>query len=207
MKQTYGIGSVGGIAGNISNTIIQNCYNVGEINGEKNCYNAGGIAGLLQNRTQILSCYNIGDVHSFYLVGGIVGYTNGEGNLVNNCYNKGNVTVNTEGVGGLIGQDDLGDEIKNSYNIGKVTGSKSDGGVIGIHKGFQSNLFFINTAGPVFGCGNNITDPPNLLEEGNGSTIQTLKQLTNRFNNEQSETPWKDDTQNINDGYPILSWQ
>lgn len=200
------MGSAGGIVGKAINTVVQNCYNSGEINGEMYCYGAGGIAGVLQEGTQILSCYNIGKIHSFYIVGGITGWTYGDGNVVNNCYNKGDVTANSECAGGVVGQDESGDEIKNSYNVGKVIGSKDIGGVIGVHNGFLSNLFYINTSGPSYGCGINNTD--NVLGTPGGSSMETIKQLTSSLNGTQTDTPWEDDIDDIiNEGYPILSWQ
>ena len=125
--------------------------------------------------------------------------------MVNNCYNTGNITVDTKGAGGLIGKDDKQNEIKNSYSIGKVNANSNVGGVIGEHYGILSNLFFINTAGPEWGCG--VNDTQYGLEESKGSTIETLKQLTNRLNETQNDIFWKEDTESINDGYPILSWQ
>ena len=197
-------GRIAGIAGNAVNTIIQNCYNSGEITGNDAIYECiGGIAGQISENSQILSCYNKGNINAKNTIGGIVGWTAG-GTLVNNCYNRADINGDTS-VGGLVGWSEQNDKIKNSYNIGNVIGNKEIGGAIGTNRGVINKLFFINTSGPVYACGSNNTD--NELEEPRGSTIETLKGLTNKLNETQTNTPWKDDTENINEGYPILSWQ
>lgn len=199
-------GRIGGIVGLAKSTIIKNCYNSGEIISDNGIYECiGGIAGQISENSQILSCYNEGSINAIDSVGGIVGYTAGNV-LVNNCYNKGSIT-GTSNVGGLIGYNEPSDQITNCYNIGKVTGSKNVGGVIGTHKGVLSNLFFIDTSGPDYGCGINDSDPFHGLEESSGSTEQTVKQLTSKFNEKQTDIPWKEDKENINNGYPILNWQ
>lgn len=114
----------------------------------------------------------------------------------------------TTKVGGIVGVDNTTEQIKNSYNVGKIEakGTTSQvGGVIGHHKGFLENLFFINTAGPSYGCGKN--EASTFLEEDEGSTMETIKNLTNKLNGTQRDNPWKEDKKNINEGYPILSWQ
>ncbi len=200
----YGGMRIGGITGYAINTTITQCYNDGEING--NLDTAGGIVGRINNKTKVENCYNTGNIMAKQYVGGIVGFANeNEDNSMNNCYNTGSVTAKSF-IGGLIGSLYKGNRISNSYNVGSVSGSDSCiGGVIGENCGILSNLFFINTAGPEWGCGTNITEYG--LEEANGSSEETLKGLTYKLNGEQNPKPWKEDEKNINDGYPILSWQ
>lgn len=193
-------GILGGIAGNVLNSTIRECYNEGEIQGisEMN----GGIIGQGYTGTKINNCYNIGKITGLAHNGGIAGYIDG-GTIINNCYNKGNIQGSY--AGGIVGSDKQGTKVENCYSTGKVTKADVAGGVIGSHEGELSNLFFINTAGPVYGCGINNTD--NGLEEAEGSTASKIKQLTSKFNEGQEDLPWSDDLENINEGYPILSWQ
>ncbi len=197
-----GTGALGGIVGVTNDTTIENCYNEGEIKGKLS--EMGGIVGQT-HKTKVQKCYNLGNVtsESGGFVGGIVGAMVDE-SIVINCYNKGEITANAT-AGGLVGWDETGTEIRNSYSLGKVTAQSNAGGVIGIHSGILSNLFFIKTAGPYYGCGTNDTEFG--LEESNGSTEETLKQLTNKLNGTQNQAPWKEDTEMMNGGYPILTWQ
>lgn len=200
----YGGMRIGGITGYAIKTTITQCYNDGEINGNLNT--AGGIVGRVDDKTNVVNCYNTGSVTANAYIGGIIGFTNeNENNSINNCYNTGKVTAKSF-VGGLIGSLYKGNEINNSYNIGTVNGNDMYvGGVIGENKGAFKNLFYINTSGPEWGCG--INDTEYGLEEAKGSSEETLKGLTTKFNEGQEGEPWKEDEDNINGGYPILSWQ
>lgn len=196
------VGNIGGIVGVAFNTTIKECYNEGEIIGKSECN--GGIIGAGLASAKILSCYNIGKIEGKSYSGGIAGYIAEEGAQIKNCYNKGNIKT-SDYAGGIVGEDDEKTKVENCYSTGKVTATTGAGGVIGWHKGWLSNLFFINTAGPAWGCGVNNTDHG--LEEAEGSTIDRIKQLTSKFNEGQEVAPWKEDERNINEGYPILNWQ
>lgn len=196
-------GNIGGIVGYLNNSTIKECYNEGKIEGTSECN--GGIVGSGIGKTKILSCYNIGSITGYSYVGGVAGYIDNSETILNNCYNKGDTTATYRYAGGIVGWDEAGTEVKNSYSIGTVVAPTGPGGVIGVHSGTLSNLFFINTAGPTYGCGVNYTDHG--LEEPEGSTEATLKGLVSKFNQGQNPVPWKEDESNINDGYPILTWQ
>ena len=98
----------GGIVGRINgnNTVIQNCYNTGNITGKKF---VGGIVGLVARTTTIQNCYNTGTVSSDSISGGVVGLINGDGanTVIKNCHNTGNITSTSSSFhicsGGLIG--------------------------------------------------------------------------------------------------------
>lgn len=206
-------GSFGGIVGNARSATIQSCYNIGEIDGYTMAI--GGIAGSVNNLSevetgnpsQILSCYNTGIVKGDY-AGGIVGYIKSENAVINNCYNTGDVGGEyAEKIGGLVGVDREGNEVKNSYNIGKIIANKEGGGVIGWHLGTTSKLFFSDTVGADYGIGKNETGIALPATGGGILTDDELKALTNTLNEGQSDTPWKEDEKGINGGYPILSWQ
>lgn len=116
IKQSYNKGKItakednaGGIVGysSIDNSrirTIENCYNIGDIEGKKA---VGGIVGGAGDKTHIYNCYNAGSILKKYdenksneFVGGIAGKLRAYGKI-ENCYNKGNIT--NEGLGGKVG--------------------------------------------------------------------------------------------------------
>ncbi|MCH5352450.1 MAG: S-layer homology domain-containing protein, partial [Acutalibacter sp.] len=117
-------GDAGGVVGN-SRSLLQNCYNTGIVTSNSD---AGGVVGYNANTTE--NCYNTGKVTGNLYVGGIVGMNNG---TTQNCYNTNEVTDaggENACVGGAVGYL-FGGTIKNSYNIGTVTGSNKVGGIVG----------------------------------------------------------------------------
>ncbi|MBR4830280.1 MAG: hypothetical protein IKZ96_00740 [Bacilli bacterium] len=148
MSAPYAYGS-GLIANNFnSNSLIENCYNVGNITGASY---TGGVVGYFSGT--INKVYNKGNIINFggARVGGIVGYggmpkiynSYNEGNIlstgessnqiagicssecgeIKNVYNRGNITSKYAGVniGGLVVQYSNGNTISNSYNSGTIT--------------------------------------------------------------------------------------
>ena len=185
-----GQNAVGGIVGSNSGT-ISNCYNIAIINGESS---AGGIAG--ENYGAISECYNSGDIYvDTTNAGGISGInTNG---TISNCYNIATVTGTMTVVGGIVGNmsgDDA--KISNSYNIGIITSVPGTGG--GIVAAFQGGILE-----------NNYT-LENIINNSNGyitsgisiKNSEELMGLANILGN-----AFKEDTNDINNGYPILNWQ
>lgn len=195
-------GAIGGIVGLANNnTTVLKCYNEGIINGiyELN----GGIVGNVMGGSEILSCYNIASVTGDTYTGGIAGYIQNSGSLLNNCYNKGNIESTTSIAGGIVGGNEASSEVKNAYNIGAVIAPETIGGVIGINNGKFTNVFFARTTETdYYGCGTNSTE-----YWTNRITEENFAQLKERLNEGQSDNPWKEDVYNINQGYPILSWQ
>lgn len=105
---------VGGITGNLDNeSIIDSCYNTGNITGRTTGDSAtGGISGDVQNNSRISNCYNIGIITGDEWTGGIVGFFRSTGMKSENCYYlEGTVhgTNDTEIKGGVIsvGSDEL----------------------------------------------------------------------------------------------------
>lgn len=121
------------------------------------------------------------------------GYVN-EGKIIS-CYNKGNVSGLENYIGGITGE---GYRIKNSYNVGNVIGENS------------------NYIGSISGSGRNaeLTDKNYFLENTvNGENGYIISGTEVKTSNEMREIylllgqPFKKDTNNINNGYPILNWQ
>ena len=163
--------SIGGILGwTRVDSIITNCYNVGDVIVDSNCP-VGGILGSATtyfmglSNTTISNCYNTGSVSGSDDVGGVVGdlyggditncYNTGDitgkggdvggiaglGNSdVANCYNTGSVSGSEEYIGGVVGYSDSYN-VTNCYNTGVVTGNREVGGVVGRAKSDVANCY------------------------------------------------------------------
>ena len=94
------LGYVGGIIGDITEGVIQNCYNTGSVSGSES---VGGIVGRQTYDTIIANCYNLGAISGENRVGGIVGHLS-YGDCYN-CYNLGSVTATDNYLGGVIGYE------------------------------------------------------------------------------------------------------
>ncbi len=202
--------AIGGIGG-LGLAPITKCYS--NINITVDSYESteeliGGITGW---GYEITECYNSGDIttegdEDFY-IGGITGFIQ-EGAIVKNCYNKGKIK-GTGCAGGIVGYFDYG-SIGNCYNIGTVEGKSTLGGIAGFvgRPTYLKNSFCIDNIDNLYGS----TDFSEL--EPVNCAIKTESQLKAKDNtmidllNTELESPiWKVDTNNINEGYPILSWQ
>ena len=143
---------IGGICGRSrSNSIIENCYNAGNVYG--NGRSIGGICGY--NFSIIENCYNVGKVNGKFYVGRIVGESSGSGNTIwiKDCYNRGNVIGDTKdigGIGGYIGRS----LVENCYSQATVSGNTNVGGICGNSNKvdfqnayYDSNLYTGNAIG------------------------------------------------------------
>jgi len=200
---TIGVSYIGGIAG-ISKVTIDQCYNIADITGAK--ATVGGIAGY--SAEKITRCYNTGTIQSlgvndngYNTIGGIIGFAS---NSVSDCYNTGSVIATTNLVGGIVGSNNEESEkeknIKNCYNIGVVSDVKSSGGILGSGK-VSSNCYYL-TGTASYGIGY----LPDTKKESNTNASskneKELKALASTLGEEFTE-----DTTNINNGYPVLTWQ
>jgi len=134
--------SVGGIAGLLTNATVTECVNNGTIAGIDRM---GGIVGELDNEPDsdlesavIEKCKNYGTVECYDSgAGGIVGYIDSSTEIsVFDCLNEGTVIgFNENGyIGGIVGNvfSNTGNvSIKNSKNIGKISGGYNIGGISG----------------------------------------------------------------------------
>ncbi len=143
---------LGGICGRSrSNSIIENCYNAGNVFG--NGKSIGGICG--DNGATLQDCYNVGNVNGKFNVGGIVGGSSGSGNTIwlKDCYNRGSVIGDTRdigGIGGYIGYS----LVENCYSQATVSGNTNVGGICGNSNKvdfqnayYDSNLYTGNAIG------------------------------------------------------------
>ena len=143
---------IGGICGRSrSNSIIENCYNAGNVYG--NGRSIGGICGY--NFSTIENCYNVGKVNGKFYVGGIVGESSGYDNTIwiKDCYNRGNVIGDTKDIGGIGGY--IGSSlVENCYSQATVSGNTNVGGICGNSNKvdfqnayYDSNLYTGNAIG------------------------------------------------------------
>lgn len=201
---TFAGNSTSGLFGRVTGTIC-NLGTKGKIEvsaRDKNRYSIGAIVDQAHrsNVGTVENCYNLADINvvdcsnfSAYLyVGGLVG--NAEYINCYDCYNRGNITVDSSGyIGGIAGGDvyNKGDFV-DCYNTGKVTGGF---GISYYESGF-SNEKFTNcyttsesgtSAGEEFGV---IT-----ISEAEMKTADFVTTLGSAF---------KRDKAFVNDGFPIL---
>ncbi len=209
----------GGIVGtSLQGCTIKKCSNLGNIEGKTI---VGGIVG--NNAGNVSYCYNKGNMFSESSVGGICGVNTGK---IEMSYNIGIITSQTTNVGGITGALQNEGSIKNCYNIAKITGTGSNvGGIAGsifnegclIHNCYnigevRSNNNLGGAIVGVFVAGTiqNCYYLENIVNGGNGihvkgaisKTMEEMKQIDNLLGND-----FKKDSQNSNNGYPVLTWQ
>ena len=119
-----GTSYIGGIAGYLDNSSINQCYNRGKIIASEN--NVGGIVGKSYNNAKLINSYNIGLIETTAeRVGGVIGYN--QDSQVLNCYNVGNVNSNVANyIGGIIGQSTGNILVEHNYFLENVV-NNSDG--------------------------------------------------------------------------------
>ncbi len=142
---TEGGQSIGGLIGACPHAVIvKNCVNRCVVSAGDAKY-VGGIAGYLYTRgqSQIEDCRNDAEVSGGSLVGGVIGYIEGNGTvddysiLVRNCANTAAV-AGREYVGGILGQSDTGKNKNNEdifislcRNTGNIEAVRYVGGIAG----------------------------------------------------------------------------
>ena len=202
--------AVGGISGNYGN--ISLCYNKGDVTGR---YQIGGIIGCLSNN-KIENVYNLGKITSNYkngnsnssaYVGGIVGYDSWKGNI-KNAYNLGEVKDESPSIGyiyagGIVGY--LSGTIENTYNLNKITYKNEEitNKNVGAITGYKSDTADLSTSyylKGTYSAGTGTGTDASQVKD----TEAEMKELMNT--NLATLEGWKEDTENINNGYPILDF-
>ena len=196
---------LGGTVGELRNGDITNSYNNGEVKGNK-VLGIGGILGSGIYNININNCYNTKPITGGKNVGGIAGAAT-QANI-RYCYNTQKITANAERGGGIVGlqcsfndADYTNNAIWYCYNVGNVTGNIT-GTMAGQIKYFSADYVYgVNgTSSDLLGAYSNYKKDGThygLLDKGELISII----LSNYGSN------FKEDTSNINNGYPILSWQ
>ena len=205
-------GEAGGVVGHAGrNVSINNSYNKGNITGKSE---VGGICGnIVSTTSKVSKSYNIGNVKATggneesgnSNVGGILGLNSG-GNI-ENSYNTGTIIGVYNNIGGIAGLNR--GKIENCYNIGQLSGSvENKGGITG-----NNDLFETTTETYVGEIYNSYTlsGVTDKIAGTNDSTIGSECSLKSSTELKQIYTAlgeaFKQDEDNINQGYPVLAWQ
>ena len=205
---------IGGICGAGNNgNIIKNCYNKAEVKGTAEAQTRISIGGIVgSSNVNLSNCYNFGNIidvgkGQILKIGGISGdvWSN---KIISNVYNIGRIVVEYGSensiIGGVNGGAGSGNNLNNSYNIGKIEienkdensqkiGSISGDGLILSNCYYLTGTYDVGIGGSGSSTGvtewDSIDKFPSVLSVVNG------------------EGAFKEDVNNINNGYPILDWQ
>ncbi len=132
--------------------------------------------------------------------------------IIKNVYSKGTMHPQIKGVvGGVIGACTRSGEISNAYTVSKIKAEYDDNTgylVLGAFCQYDpdkliSNCYYLENNIEIIGNGNKVAD----IGEGKTEKYMKGEEFMAELNNGQLDSPWKQDIKNINDGYPILSWQ
>ncbi len=229
VKKSYNLGKiegnnqVGGISG-MSLGSIEDSYNRADVSGY---INVGGLVGL-NGRKTIKNSYNTGSVIGTYEVGGITGQlgTSSESSpkqaKIINTFNSGNINIKYDenkptnearSFGGISGFSNISDSteilLENNYNLGKITldaeynnlSANIDyymGGLFGKIENIKDN----NVINNYYIYGNKGTGLCNL--DADFTKKISISEVPNLLLIINSNNSFKEDTDNINNGYPIL---
>lgn len=216
---------VGGIAGMLQkNHSCKNLYNIGSIDIQSNCEQKLYIGGIIgRNEGPIDKCYNFSEkikVTSLgeNYVGGIVGRNE---NNITNSYNKSrnleNVGIVSNGenairncAGGIAGYNTSVSSISTSANDVKVLAESGRlnymGGICGYNGGSDAGFGKINDCkyriynDLVYNAAGAGTISGNVEASENYIVAEKIIEVIN------GDNMFKEDTNNINNGYPILIW-
>ncbi len=209
MENCYNAGTVigqkttGGMVAHMVNSNINNSYNFGKVSSSNQLF-AGGIVGYIEADVSISNTYNAGVLYNVGLYSaGIVGGSKG---TIANTYNVGE--INGTGCAGILGQFYLSGNVSNSHNVGTLNCSTKGGIIFLINpNGTQTliNNFYLNTTAPygIFESSNNNFQS----QSDNGTTPLPLEQMPSVLSVINSDNAFVEDTNIINNGYPILKWQ
>ena len=192
---------------------VTNCYNTGEIDVKNNnIVYVSGITATYQSCT-IKNCYNTGKISmdskenetNDQRIAGIASI----GNNIENCYNLGEIKVITNStfmsIGGVEATGNNGG-LKNSYNSGKIeinseTNLERVGAILGDNEygGNPATLSNCIWKKGTYSKG---------IGKGDGDTLEVEeKDMPSILSIINMENCFKEDIENINNGYPILTWQ
>ena len=206
VTETVAYGGVFGISGSVplkkhTSKIIELCYNAGSITMNSNEHNtrAAGIGEATAFSTDsvaiIRNCYNKGVITNNYLgseassytvSAGIAGQVENANSSVYNCYNIGNLVITAN------------NDHNRECRRGGIAGCR-----VNINSSVNNCYYLETTANKEYGPGTGIGSIDRVEEsKGNPINSQQLKNLATTLG-----TSFKEDSNNINNGYPILIWQ
>lgn len=193
-----------------NNGKIKNCYNSGRLEGNSLQGRSiiGGIIGQLLGM-EVLYSYNSGNIivnTEKIEAGGIVGTQN---KTVSNVFNIGKIIIKTNSeisAGGITGSGvNNVNIIENAYNVGKINleenaSSEHVGSITGRNSGYTTlkNCYYLKGTYSVDAPGDG---------QNRGIELQNISDFPSVLNVVNGEGAFKEDTNNINNGYPILNWE
>lgn len=213
---TYISGGVGGLAGNAAGGTLTRCVNTGTVTVDKGT-GVGGIAGITSREVTFTQCANTGHISNDTAAviggadkpkggtGGILGLTDTTYHkvVIDGCYNTGTVSGSYI-VGGILGgEGSSGNEnltVQNCYNAGTLdagTRTVRIGALAGypIEGRYCEGLYV--RSGSARAANGWISDQ--------GDSIAVVEELTAAGMAEIKELV--DSIAELNDGYPLFSWQ
>ena len=203
------LGVIGGIVANMYGNELNSCYNYANINANGKVNSNIDIAGVVaRNSSTLYNLYNAGNVSVTGNINQVkIGGIGADASILSNSINYGtimsnNATINTLFIGGVCGYSYNG-TLNNIYNLGNIEETENDvttkykGLLIGsILRTSLKDSFYKEQEGElaVGSNDNGVVENVKILDY----TINALSIIGDDF---------KEDTNNINNGYPILIWQ
>ena len=210
--------NVGGIAGYLKNSRLENCSYNGVVDGDYN--SVGGIVGWAYADSIVSECKSEGSVSGNQRTGGIVGFASGNV-VVQRCYSTA-IVSGASNIGGIVGTLS-GSSLNGSFFRGAVSADDRVGGLVG-YSAF-GNMTSLYTIAPVSSKKTNHGAAVGVIYGGNyksvfysyetsgcedtvgvGKTLeemqvaQFVKELNNGF------VYFCYDYTTINNSYPVLTW-
>ena len=219
-------GTTVGLFGYVNGGVVQNLTVQGIVKGNTSFNTNAAVAGVIGylDGGTVKNCGNQATVSGGSNVGGVVGYANGTCE-VSGCYNAGAVSGTTGYIGGVVGYVWGTTTITESYNTGTVTGPATVGGVAGGHQAKQTSCVNCYNAGTIVdstGNNNNIGAvlgaskgtmtncyylTGSYTQAGGTKAPQTGATETDSISAENLGDAFMEDKDDINNGYPVLTWQ
>lgn len=196
--------NIGGLISISENTIIDSCFVYGFLKGFTK---VGGLVGVDTSSTSILRSFTNTTINAQKNAGGIVGKLNGS---VSHSYSNSEIyslsSIHNY-IGGIAGYVDSSSVINNSYSVSKI-----------IRNGTNTNFGKIkgNTLGSITLCYTRdsvFINYNNLLSENGATSSSNLylksSSFVNSLNSNAGSNIFQADysPNNINDGYPIFTYQ
>lgn len=194
----------GGIVGQMNGGCLSNCMMAGTVNAAEY---SGGIVGVMEGG-EVVGCIHTGTMTGTTDIGGIVGQQAGK-SVVKVCYNKGSVTASGFGGGGITGAMYDIASMQQCYNIGEIQGESNswlgqpDG--LTADKGLNNNITDCYNVSELSGVdtryGENITSEElKALPAGLSPLLEDLQPI-------YGDVFFEKDTENLNDGFPVVNWE
>lgn len=189
----------GAIVGQMMDGQILNCKNEGTVTA--NSY-ISGIVGAIENGS-ISGCVNTGNITGQTEVGGIVGQAAGNNTVISFCYNTGTVKANGYGGAGIAGALYDKVSIKNCYNIGSISGLSNQ------WMGSPHAITADAGSGSITDCFyvKSLTGQDDSKATATSEDEMKGAAIIDLLNANSDTKPFTLDSENINNGYPVLSWQ